>query len=242
MQGFHRLVSKIADALFALSLVAGVLMMLHVTIDVLSRTLFNSPLPGTGEITATYYMIAVAFLPLAWVTLRDEHVTADIFVSALPGLAHAAEPDRPDDYIGDLAKCQSLTDDPARLACYDEKVAAMVAARDAGTVRLVDREVVRRTRRELFGFALPNIGLLKDSDGASDAMETLQTTITSVRYQKSGDIRFTTAEGALWEIIKPPKRLTQVKAGDSVEFRKASMGTYFIRIGNQMGVRGKRLE
>lgn len=161
---------------------------------------------------------------------------------ALPGLAHAAEPDRPDDYIGDLAKCQSLTDDPARLACYDEKVAAMVAARDAGTVRLVDREVVRRTRRELFGFALPNIGLLKDSDGASDAMETLQTTITSVRYQKSGDIRFTTEEGALWEIIKPPKRLTQVKAGDSVEFRKASMGTYFIRIGNQMGVRGKRLE
>ncbi|PTX03309.1 TRAP transporter small permease [Pararhodobacter aggregans] len=85
MKALHRIISKIADALFAVSLAAGVLMMAHVTIDVLSRTLFNAPLPGTGEITASYYMIAVAFLPLAWVTLRDEHVTADIFVSALPG-------------------------------------------------------------------------------------------------------------------------------------------------------------
>ncbi|MBN8291180.1 TRAP transporter small permease [Rhodobacter sp. NTK016B] len=81
---FHRLVSRLADALFAVSLLAGVLMMLHVTTDVISRTLFNAPLAGTGEITATYYMIAVAFLPLAWITLRDQHVTADIFVSALP--------------------------------------------------------------------------------------------------------------------------------------------------------------
>lgn len=85
MKFLHRIVSRVADALFAVSLVAGALMMAHVTIDVLSRTFLNHPLPGTGEITASYYMIAVAFLPLAWVTLRDEHVTADIFVSALPG-------------------------------------------------------------------------------------------------------------------------------------------------------------
>ncbi|WP_168192160.1 TRAP transporter small permease [Pararhodobacter marinus] len=85
----HRLVSRLADALFAASLLAGLLMMLHVTADVVSRTLFNAPLAGTGEITATYYMIAVAFLPLAWITLRDQHVTADIFVSALPGAMRA---------------------------------------------------------------------------------------------------------------------------------------------------------
>ncbi|WP_127110115.1 TRAP transporter small permease [Pararhodobacter zhoushanensis] len=86
MKFFHRLVSWIANALFAVSMVAGVLMMLHVTIDVIARSFFNSPLAGTGEITASYYMIAVAFLPIAWVTLRDQHVTADIFVSALPRL------------------------------------------------------------------------------------------------------------------------------------------------------------
>ncbi|MFV0386637.1 TRAP transporter small permease [Paracoccus sp. (in: a-proteobacteria)] len=84
MERLNKITNRIADALFAVACVAGALMMLHVTIDVLSRSLFNKPLSGTGEITASYYMIAVAFLPLAWVTLRDAHVTADIFASALP--------------------------------------------------------------------------------------------------------------------------------------------------------------
>ncbi len=84
MKAFNRLAVLLADGLFYVALVAGALMMVHVTVDVAARTLFNNPLPGTGEITATYYMIAAAFLPLAWVTLRDEHVTADIFVGNLP--------------------------------------------------------------------------------------------------------------------------------------------------------------
>jgi hypothetical protein len=156
--------------------------------------------------------------------------------------AHAAQSDPASDYIADLAACQALTEDSARLSCYDEKVAAMVTARDAGAVQLVDREVVRRTRRELFGFPLPNIGLLKDSEGTTDTMDMLQTTITSARYLKSGDIRFTTAEGALWEIIKPPRRLAPISPGDTVEFKKATMGTYFVRIKGQTGVRGKRVQ
>ena len=83
MKQINSLAILLSNALFYIAMAAGVLMMLHVTVDVASRTFFNSPLPGTGEITATYYMIAVAFLPLAWVTLRDEHVTADIFIDNL---------------------------------------------------------------------------------------------------------------------------------------------------------------
>lgn len=87
MKQINTLAILLSNALFYVALAAGGLMMVHVTIDVASRTLFNYPLPGTGEITATYYMIAVAFLPLAWVTLRGEHVTADIFVGNLPAAA-----------------------------------------------------------------------------------------------------------------------------------------------------------
>ena len=86
MQQLNRIVNWGADALFALALLAAGLMMVHVTLDVIARTLFNAPLPGTGEITASYYMIAVVFLPFAWITLRDEHVTADIFVDQMSPL------------------------------------------------------------------------------------------------------------------------------------------------------------
>lgn len=84
MKLFHSLVWKSSNFLFAISLVVAFLMMTHVTADVVSRTLFNYPLPGTGEITASWYMVLVAFLPFGWITLRDSHVTADIFTSSMP--------------------------------------------------------------------------------------------------------------------------------------------------------------
>ncbi len=73
--------------MFWLSLVAGFLMMSHVTLDVFARTVLRSPLPGTGEITASYYMIAAAFLPWAYVTLNNQHITTEFFTKLLPPAA-----------------------------------------------------------------------------------------------------------------------------------------------------------
>ena len=41
-----------------------VLMMLHVTADVVGRYLFNAPLPGTTVWVANYYMIIIVFLAI----------------------------------------------------------------------------------------------------------------------------------------------------------------------------------
>ncbi len=65
------------------------------------------------------------------------------------------------------------------VARYETAVAAIVAARSEGEVRVIDREGVRKTRREPFGFALPNLGIFggnsseenpaqTEIDGASD--------------------------------------------------------------------------
>ena len=67
------------DALFWLGLLAGFLMMLHVTADVTGRTIFNRPLEGTTEIVAAYYMVMVAYLPWAWISRRDGHIVAGMF-------------------------------------------------------------------------------------------------------------------------------------------------------------------
>jgi TRAP-type C4-dicarboxylate transport system permease small subunit len=67
------------DLLFWLGLVAGFLMMAHVTVDVTCRYLLNSPLEGTTEVVAAYYMVAVAYLPWAWVARHDRHIVAGVF-------------------------------------------------------------------------------------------------------------------------------------------------------------------
>jgi TRAP-type C4-dicarboxylate transport system permease small subunit len=40
-----------------------VLMMVHVTVDVLMKYFFNSPIEGTFETVTYYYMISIVFLP-----------------------------------------------------------------------------------------------------------------------------------------------------------------------------------
>jgi TRAP-type C4-dicarboxylate transport system permease small subunit len=62
-----------------LGLLAGFLMMAHVTVDVTGRYVFNRPLEGTTEIVAAYYMVAVAYLPWAWVARHDRHIVAGMF-------------------------------------------------------------------------------------------------------------------------------------------------------------------
>jgi TRAP-type mannitol/chloroaromatic compound transport system permease small subunit len=74
-----RLLEFPIDFLFWGGLVAGFLMMVHVSLDVAGRTLFNHPLDGTTEIVSGWYMVAVAYLPWAWVTRNNNHIVAGVF-------------------------------------------------------------------------------------------------------------------------------------------------------------------
>ena len=73
------LLQKPIDAMLWVSLAAGVMMMLHVTVDVSGRYLFNKPLEGSTEIVAAYYMVVIAYAPWAWIASRDNHIVAGMF-------------------------------------------------------------------------------------------------------------------------------------------------------------------
>lgn len=61
-----------------------VLMMVHVTGDVLARNLLSWSAPGTLEIVSMYYMPAIVFMPLAYVESLDEHIHVDLVYNRLP--------------------------------------------------------------------------------------------------------------------------------------------------------------
>ncbi len=63
-------------------LIAGFLMMMHVTVDVTGRTVFNHPFAGTTEIVSGWYMVAAAYLPWAWIARSDGHILVDLFTRA----------------------------------------------------------------------------------------------------------------------------------------------------------------
>lgn len=58
--------------------VALVLMALHVSLDAIGKYLFSVPIPATLEIVAYYYMPAVVALPLAFVEMKNSHVSVEM--------------------------------------------------------------------------------------------------------------------------------------------------------------------
>ncbi len=165
---------------------------------------------------------------------------AFVLSAAAAGTGVAAQASTQDHFAA-LRACQNQTDPAARLACYDTAAKDIVSAADAGALRVVDKEEIQRTRRGLFGFSLPDLGLFGGGSDAPD-MDMLETTITSVRYTGGDSFVFRTNEGATWQVTNVPSRLREARSGDAVVFKRAAMGSYFIRIDGQMGVKGKRID
>ncbi|POF30907.1 TRAP transporter small permease [Roseibium marinum] len=82
-----RLLFRVQDSLLNLLAVVGALaivaLMLHVAADVVLRNALNSPIPATYEIVTHYYMIALAFIPLAWVEKGGGMVQVEVFETFL---------------------------------------------------------------------------------------------------------------------------------------------------------------
>lgn len=72
-------------ALDALGLLFLFLMVVQVTVDVVLRYVFNMPLVGTITYVSVFYMVAIAFLPLATAERHDAHISVEVVTELLPG-------------------------------------------------------------------------------------------------------------------------------------------------------------
>lgn len=81
---FDKALGRLSDLLGVLAGLALVLMMLHITAEVVARYVFDSPLHGTVEIVSTYYMVAVVFLPLALIERVNGHIIVELLSKHFP--------------------------------------------------------------------------------------------------------------------------------------------------------------
>jgi C4-dicarboxylate transporter, DctQ subunit len=86
---FHRLLNRLEDALAAMAGALLILAVLMVTVDVVSRALFNKPLAWVFEVTE-YILLFVPCLGMAWLARNEGHVKIDIVTARLSPGANAA--------------------------------------------------------------------------------------------------------------------------------------------------------
>lgn len=145
--------------------------------------------------------------------------------------------------VDKLATCTSITDDTERLACFDKEVGAFVGAANEGDVKVVEKEEINKARKKLFGYSVPDAGIFKaKTKEEKEANRRLTSTITKVRQMSSKEWHIWIEEGnARWRMKNTSIRFRAPKVGDTVEFKPASMGTYWIRVNGRKGVRGNRV-
>lgn len=84
MFGIGRLLSGGAQVASLLGAICIVVMMLHVTADVVGRYLFNTPVTGTIVVVGHYYMIVVVFLALGVAEEKNAHISVEVLTDRMP--------------------------------------------------------------------------------------------------------------------------------------------------------------
>lgn len=79
-----RLIDVLASSLAVVSGVAIVIMMIHVTADVILRSVFNNPPVGTITFVSKYYMVFLVCLPFAFVERSNSHISVEVLSELLP--------------------------------------------------------------------------------------------------------------------------------------------------------------
>ena len=171
--------------------------------------------------------------------VRRLPLCAAMFLLATPALAQDDdEPAKRAAPVQKIYDCRTIADNVARLACFDASVAELAAAEEKREVTFADKETIKKTRRGLFGFSLPRVGLFDGGDG--EEIKQIEAVVKSVSIDRSGRYRIVMADGAVWQQIDTTSLPRTPKPGQTVKIKVASMGSYFANVDGQRAIRMKR--
>ncbi|HET9509717.1 MAG TPA: hypothetical protein VFO80_01080 [Sphingomonas sp.] len=168
------------------------------------------------------------------------HLLAVMFLN-VSGSAQDGGVDRT--LIDGVAACLDIRDDTQRLACSDAAARKLVDAVRRKDVVIVDREAVKSTRRSLFGFPLPSVGLFgRDGpDRPEDQITQLDAKIERVADLGYGKYTITVEGGARWTTTEAWTGTALPAPGATLSIRRGALGGYMVRLANGRSVRAIRV-
>lgn len=159
--------------------------------------------------------------------------------------------------VDDVQRCARLTDDLARLECYDQ-VARRLAGTNAQPQADASAAAVSGTATTANRPSSPShvtapppatpgadFGLSEAAKQARDPEKAKQDSISAgvaaVARRLTGEMVVTLADGQVWAQLDPDTR-AKVKVGDTVTIRRAALGSYLLVTPSGIATRVKRLK
>ncbi len=151
-------------------------------------------------------------------------VTLALLAMLAPGSSRAQE-GRPTPLLKSLIECRGRPD-TTRLACYDERVAALARAERSGEVVVADQDEIRQSRRASFGLSANAVPTMPRTKEVTPTR--IDAHIRSVREIGRGRWELTLDNDMLWRQTDDEQVFP--RAGQPVTIRTAAMGSYMLKL------------
>lgn len=83
MHILKKIAARASQLVALIGAIALIFMLVHVAADVLLRNTLQTPIPATNEIVSRYYMVLIAFLPIAYVENTRSMVSVEVIEGML---------------------------------------------------------------------------------------------------------------------------------------------------------------
>ena len=141
--------------------------------------------------------------------------------------------------VQSLLACQSIADAGQRLSCFDKAAQGLAQAMSKKEVVVIDKARANEAKRSLFGFSVPNFGAL--FGGGDDAVNQIESTVSGAFENGYEGWTIKLADGSTWQQTDGASVALPPRKGDKVTVKRGTMGSYFLKIGSQPGIRAKRV-
>jgi hypothetical protein len=140
-----------------------------------------------------------------------------------------------------VVECRKIAAPDARLRCYDTAVDTLTAAVSGGSIVVVDREDVRKTRRSLFGFTLPKLPFFQGDKSQDDTPNNIEAVIKSVRTLPNDKYVIELDSGAVWQTLQEASLQMTPRAGQKIRISAGALGSYRVSVAGRPALRAMRI-
>lgn len=141
-------------------------------------------------------------------------------------------------------QCAGVSDDRARLACYDRifgKPAAAPAGTGSAGTPAAATATAASSPQDDFGLTEAT-KRARDPEKAKEQMpQSITEKVASVRRRPTGELVVTLENGKVWEQIET-ETAAKVSAGDTVTIKKAALGSYLLVTPGKVATRVRRVK
>lgn len=134
--------------------------------------------------------------------------------------------------------CRAVTDNTARLACYDAAAAGMSQAEAKGDIVVIDRAQAQKAHREAFGLSVPSLDFVRRALKPEE-VDKMAGVVKSARSDPSGHWTLALEDGAVWRQIAGDQ-LRDPHPGSKVVIERGAIGSFKMSIDGQPTIKVHR--